>query len=57
VAVLVGSTRVGTIDLRGARARRTYALPAFATRTAKVTVKVLSDGKPVKVDALGLSAG
>ncbi|GAA1937737.1 hypothetical protein GCM10009815_35940 [Nocardioides marmoribigeumensis] len=55
VEVRLGATRIGVVDLSGPLARRVFNLPAFSTRTGTVTVRVLSDGKLVKVDALGLS--
>lgn len=56
VGVYVGSTRVGRINLAAARSqRRTVTLPAFSLRSGTVSVRVLSTGKQVRIDALGIS--
>ncbi|GAB4012213.1 hypothetical protein [Nocardioides ultimimeridianus] len=56
VGVYVGGVRIARIDLHsGTSARRTITLPAFSLRTATVSVKVLSSGKTVQVDAVAVS--
>ncbi|HWU23350.1 MAG TPA: hypothetical protein VN088_17555 [Nocardioides sp.] len=56
VGVYVGGVRVARIDLHAATsARRVIAVPAFSLRTATVSVKVLSSGRTVQVDALAVS--
>jgi hypothetical protein len=56
LAVSVGGTRIARIDLHASRTARTViALPVFTLRTGTVTLKVLSSGKPVQVDALAVS--
>ena len=55
--MFVGSTKVGKVNLKSSsKAARMFTLPALSLRTAAVKVKVLTDGKLVLVDALGLSA-
>lgn len=54
--IYVGGTLVGKVDLAaGTTSRRTVVLPAFPMRTGTVTVRVLSSGERVMVDALGVS--
>lgn len=56
VGVYLGNTRIATIDLHATSGgRKLFTLPAFSLRTATVTLRVLSTGKPVQIDALGLS--
>ncbi|MDP3892002.1 fibronectin type III domain-containing protein [Nocardioides sp.] len=56
VRISAGGRRVGTIDLTSrTTARRTVVLPTFSERTGTVTVRVLSSGKRVQIDALGVS--
>ena len=57
VAVYVGSTRIGTVDLHasGTHHKTIKLLPAFRLRSGTVTIKVLSSGKPVAVDGLVVS--
>ncbi len=56
VQVKIGGQRVGTVNLRSAskRNRQLIELPAFPSRTGKVTLVVKSAGKPVIVDGLGV---
>lgn len=55
--VLFKGTRVARFDLdRSTRGRRYFAVPAFnKVRTGTVAIVVRSSGKPVAIDALGLS--
>lgn len=56
VGVYVGSTRVGTVNLAASTTqRRTWNLPAFSLRSGTVSLRVLSTGKLVRIDALGIS--
>lgn len=57
VGVYVAGSLVARVDLRASTtSRATITLPAFSTvRTGTVKLRVLSSGKPVQVDALGLS--
>lgn len=56
VDLYVGSVRVGRINLAASTTRRkTFTLPAFSLRSGTVTVKVVSSGRLVRVDALGIS--
>ena len=56
VGVYVGRALIGKINLAGAtQYRRLYALPAFGSRTGIVKIKVLSSGKQVQIDGLGIS--
>jgi hypothetical protein len=57
VGVYVNGTKVGTINLYSATTVRqaVIALPPFSYRTGTVTLKVLSSGKTVQVDGLGIS--
>lgn len=54
VGVYVGSTLLAKVNL--AAARTSYAniisLPRISLRTTRVTVKVLTSGKPVQIDGL-----
>jgi len=54
VGVYVGGRLIGRINLRSGTSRHKVVrlLPTFATRTATVTVKVLSSGKQVTIDGL-----
>ena len=57
VGVYVNATLIGTVDLHAATAhnRQLIALPPFALRTGTVTLKVLTAGKLVRIDGLGVS--
>lgn len=56
IGVYAAGTLVGTINLAASTARRQLiSLPAFALTTGTVMLKVLSDGKLVRIDALSLS--
>ena len=57
VALLVGATQIGTIDLHSTAIRHqvVLALPTFSSRTGTVTVKVVSRGKIVRIDGLAVS--
>lgn len=56
VGVYVSGQLVGKVDLRASTtSRQVVALPAFSLRTGTVKLKVLTSGKPVKIDALGVS--
>lgn len=57
VGVFVGGVKIGEVNLKAATtSRKVISLPAFAPREGvKVVVKVLSTGKVVQIDALGLS--
>jgi uncharacterized membrane protein len=57
VAVSVGGTRVGTVDLRSAvtHRRQLLALAPFPFRLGAVVVRTLSGGRLVQVDGLALS--
>lgn len=56
VGVYVGPTLIGKIDLAaGTTQRVTRQLPVFSLRTGAVTLRVLSSGKTVRIDALALS--
>jgi Domain of unknown function (DUF1906) len=57
VAVLVGGTRVGTINLHATSTHRKalLMLPAFSRRTGDVELKVKSSGQRVQIDGLALS--
>jgi hypothetical protein len=53
VGVYLGSTLLATVDLHATSTYRALiALPRFSLRTTNVTLKVLTSGKPVRVDAL-----
>jgi hypothetical protein len=57
VAISIGSKRMGTLDL-GAGAtgnQRSIMLPRFALRTGRLTIAVLSTGKPVQIDGIYVS--
>jgi hypothetical protein len=57
VGVYVNGTKVGTVNLYSATTVRkaVIALPPFSYRTGTVTLKVLSTGKLIQVDGLGIS--
>jgi hypothetical protein len=57
VEVWVGTTKVGTVNLKASTTSRTkISLPALASpTTGKIKIKVISSGKRVQIDALGLS--
>ncbi len=56
VAIIVAGTRVATVNLASSTtARRIVALPAIAETTGTVTLKVVSDGMLVRIDALSVS--
>jgi hypothetical protein len=53
VGVYLGGTLLTTVDLRASSSyRAVIALPRFSLRTTKVTLKVLTSGKPVRIDGL-----
>lgn len=56
VGVYVGTHLIGKINTAGALLyQKLYLLPVFSYRTGTVKVKVLSSGKPVKIDGLALT--
>lgn len=56
LGVYVSGVLVGKVNTYGGSAYRVlYVLPKFAYRTGTVTLKVLSPGKPVYVDGVGLT--
>jgi hypothetical protein len=57
VGVYVNGTKVGTANLYSATTIRkaVIALPPFSYRTGTVTLKVLSSGKLIQLDGLGIS--
>jgi hypothetical protein len=57
VGVYVNGSSVGTVNLYSATTVRqaVIALPPFSYRTGAVTLKVLSSGKSVQLDGLGIS--
>jgi len=56
VGVYVGSTLVKKVGLAADQtSRRLILLPTFSLRSGNVIVKVLSSGKTVRIDALGVS--
>jgi len=56
VAVYLGSSRLAVVDLYSSSTSRVVIpLPRFSLRTATVTVKVVSSGKPVRIDGLASS--
>jgi len=57
IGVYVGTKLIGTINLSGTGiARQTvFLLPAFKLTSAKITISVLSSGKTVEIDGLGVS--
>jgi hypothetical protein len=56
VGVYLGSTLLTTVDLHASSTyRAVIALPRFSLRTTNVTLKVLTSGKPVRIDALASS--
>lgn len=56
VGVYVGRTLVQKVNLKSSRTTTAMILlPAVALRSGKVAVKVLTSGRPVRIDALGLS--
>jgi hypothetical protein len=56
VGVYLGSTLLTTVDLHATSTyRAVIALPRFSLRTTNVTLKVLTSGKPVRIDALASS--
>jgi len=53
VGVYAGSTLVATVNLYASSSHRAIiALPRFSLRTTTVTLKVLTSGKPVRIDGL-----
>jgi len=57
VGVYVGGTLLTKVDLKAATtSRKVIVLPPFALTTGTVKLKVLSSGKLVQIDALGLSS-
>jgi hypothetical protein len=58
IAIFVGGHRIKIIDLHSDVSRRQVVttLPAFSTRRATVTVRVLSSGKTVQIDGIGTTA-
>jgi hypothetical protein len=56
VAVYVGGKRLTTVNLYAAKAiRATIALPTFAYTDGRVTIKVVTSGKKVRIDGLATS--
>ncbi len=56
VGLYVNSTLIARVNLSAARSSRALInVPAFALRTGTVKLRVLSSGKLVKIDALGVS--
>lgn len=57
VGIYINGTSVGTVNLYSATTLRkaVIALPPFSYRTGTVTLKVLSTGKLIQVDGLGIS--
>jgi hypothetical protein len=56
IRVLVGGKSVGKVRLAGKAAnQKWFTLPMFAPRRGPVVIKVLSKGKPVAIDGLGIS--
>lgn len=56
VGVYVNSTLVGKVNLAASTTQRVVRqLPLFSLRTGTVTLKVLSSGRPVRIDALAMS--
>lgn len=56
VQVTVGTVQIARINLAAATTqRKAITLPVFSLRTGTVTLKVVTSGKLVRVDALGLS--
>jgi len=57
VGVYIGTTVVGKINLRAAAThyRSILTLPAFGFRTGTITLKVLTSGKSVQIDGLGIA--
>jgi len=57
VGVYVNGSSVGTVNLYSATTLRkaVISLPPFSYRTGTVTLKVLSTGKLIQVDGLGIS--
>jgi hypothetical protein len=57
IGVYAGTSLIGKITLAGSPARHQwiFALPAFAPEGTKITIKVLSTGKTVEIDGLGVS--
>jgi hypothetical protein len=57
VGIYSGSTQLGTVNLLHSTTVRKviFTLPAVNYRTATITIKVLSSGKTVQIDGLGIS--
>lgn len=57
IAVYVGSSMVATINLASVHAanRVVFVVPHFSFRTGTVSIKVLTSGRPVIIDGLGIS--
>lgn len=57
IALYTGTTQIGQISLAASTThyQSLIMLPRFSYRTATVTVKVISTGKPVQLDGLALS--
>ena len=56
VAITVNGTEVGRVNLEASTtSRKLKALHEFSLRSGKVAIKVLSSGKPVRIDALAVS--
>lgn len=57
IGIYAGPTLIGTVNLAyKSTARKTlFLLPAFSLRTATITIRVLSSGKTVEIDGLGIS--
>ena len=56
IGIYIGPHLIGKIDTSGSTLyRKLYVLSPFSYRTGTVTIKVLSSGKPVKIDGLGIT--
>jgi hypothetical protein len=56
VAITIKGVEVGRINLAASTtSRKLKTLPVFSLRTGEVAIKVLTSGKPVRIDALAVS--
>ncbi len=57
IKVYVGSTLIGTVNLAAAHTARRVVilLPAFSLRSGTVKIKVITSGKSVQIDGVGMS--
>jgi photosystem II stability/assembly factor-like uncharacterized protein len=57
VGIFVNGVRIGTLDLAAPRTanRRLLLLPAFAYRTGTVSIRIISAGRPVRIDGIVVS--